>query len=108
MFEHIDMFEHMIGERRVGSTVFESAVFSDMFGTAEMRAVFAHEALIGRYLEVEVALARTQARSRGVPQPAADEIDGAPAAVRSHCDPMNCVGLAPPMVDSVLARPNRN
>jgi 3-carboxy-cis,cis-muconate cycloisomerase len=198
----------------VGSTVFESAVFSDMFGTAEMRAVFADEALIDRYLDLEVALARAQARSGVVPQTAADEIDaaarsikvdfgklrqeaeivgypilppvhqlseaageagryvhwgattqdimgtanvlqlraalqiiardlhelreilammarkhrdtamagrahlqhtddvldalGGPDAVRSHCDPMNYVGLAPQMVDSVLARPNRN
>ena len=93
MFEHIYMFEHMVGKRSVGSTVFESAVFSDMFGTAEMRAVFADEALIGRYLGVEVALAHAQARSGVVPQGAADEIDGGPAAVRSHCDPMNYVGL---------------
>jgi 3-carboxy-cis,cis-muconate cycloisomerase len=28
--------------------------------------------------------------------------------VRSHCDPMNYAGLAPQMVDNVLARPNRN
>ena len=33
---------------------------------------------------------------------------GGPAAVRSRCDPMNYVGLAPQMVDSVLARPTRN
>jgi 3-carboxy-cis,cis-muconate cycloisomerase len=30
---------------------------------------------------------------------------GGIAAVRRHCDPMNYVGLAPQMVDRVLARP---
>jgi len=39
------------------STVFGSALFRDMFGTAEMRAVFSDEALVGRYLEAEAALA---------------------------------------------------
>jgi hypothetical protein len=46
------------------STVFDSALFRDMFGTAEMRAVFSDEALVGRYLEAEAALA--PARRRGL------------------------------------------
>ena len=41
-----------------------------MFGTAEMRAVFTDESLIGRYLEAEAALARAQARMGAVPQDA--------------------------------------
>ena len=52
------------------STVFDSALFRDMFGTAEMRAVFSDEALVGRYLETEAALARAQARAGVVPQSA--------------------------------------
>jgi 3-carboxy-cis,cis-muconate cycloisomerase len=32
---------------------------------------------------------------------------GGPAAVQHHCDPMNYIGLAAQMVDSVLARPAR-
>jgi 3-carboxy-cis,cis-muconate cycloisomerase len=48
-----------------------------MFGTAEMRAVFSDEALIARYLEAEVALARAQARLGVVPQTAADAIEAA-------------------------------
>ena len=41
----------------MASTVFDSSLFRDMFGTAEMRDVFSDEALVGRYLEAEAALA---------------------------------------------------
>lgn len=61
----------------MGSTVFDSVLFRDMFGTAEMRAVFSDDALIGRYVEAEVALARAQARMGVVPQAAADAIAAA-------------------------------
>ncbi len=61
----------------MGSTVFDSALFRDMFGTAEMRAVFADEALVGRYLEAEAALARAQARLGIVPAEAARSIAAA-------------------------------
>ena len=66
----------------MGSTVFDSILFRDMFGTAEMRAVFADEALVGRYLEVEVALARTQARMGVVPAEAAAAIESASRTIR--------------------------
>lgn len=59
------------------STVFDSALFRDMFGTPEMRAVFSDEALVGRYLETEAALARAQARIGIVPKEAANAIDAA-------------------------------
>ena len=66
----------------MGSTVFDSVLFRDMFGTAEMRAVFADDALIGRYIEAEVALARAQARLGVVPQSAADAIGAAARSIR--------------------------
>ncbi|MEW6254906.1 MAG: 3-carboxy-cis,cis-muconate cycloisomerase [Pseudomonadota bacterium] len=59
----------------MGSTVFDSALFRDMFGTAQMRAVFADEALVARYLEVEAALARAQGRLGVIPADAARHID---------------------------------
>ena len=65
----------------MGSTVFDSVLFRDMFGTAEMRAVFADDALIARYIEAEVALARAQARMGVVPQTAADAMVSSNAAV---------------------------
>ena len=58
----------------MSSTVFDSALFRDMFGTAEMRAVFSDQALIGRYIEVEVALARAEARCGVIPAEAAEQI----------------------------------
>jgi 3-carboxy-cis,cis-muconate cycloisomerase len=61
----------------LASTVFDSALFRDMFGTAEMREIFSDEALVGRYLEAEAALARAQARLGVVPKDAAQAIDAA-------------------------------
>lgn len=61
----------------MASTVFDSALFRDMFGTAEMREIFSDEALVGRYLEAEAALARAQARLGVVPKDAAQAIDAA-------------------------------
>ena len=58
----------------MSSTVFDSALFRDMFGTAEMRGVFSDTALIERYIEVEVALARAEARCGVIPSEAAEQI----------------------------------
>src|ERR1700738_580042 len=66
---------HSSQEASLASTVFDSALFRDMFGTAEMRDVFSDAALVGRYLEAEAALARAQARVGVVPKDAAETID---------------------------------
>ncbi len=66
----------------MGSTVFDSVMFRDMFGTAEMRAFFADDALIARYIEVEVALARAQSRLGVVPKAAADAIEAAARSIK--------------------------
>jgi len=59
------------------TTVVDSLLFRDMFGTAAMRAVFSDQGLIRRYLEVEVALARAQAGLGLIPAAAA-------AAIAAH------------------------
>src|SRR5262249_50747893 len=79
------MYEHKNGSV-MASTVFDSALFRDMFGTPEMRAVFSDEALIGRYLETEAALARAQARLGVVPTDAAAAIDAASRTIRLDFD----------------------
>jgi 3-carboxy-cis,cis-muconate cycloisomerase len=56
------------------TTVIDSMLFRDAFGTPAMRAVFSDHALIGRYIEVEVALARAQARCGVIPAEAAEQI----------------------------------
>ena len=56
------------------STVFDSSIFRDLFGTPAMRAIFSDEALTARYVEVEVALAQAQARAGVIPRGAAEEI----------------------------------
>ncbi len=56
------------------STVLDSDIFKDMFGTAEMRVVFSDDNLLGRYVEAEVALAVAQGRVGVVPREAADAI----------------------------------
>lgn len=53
---------------------YDSVLFRDMFGTAEMRDVFSDRALIERYIEVEIALAKAQARCQVIPAAAAEEI----------------------------------
>src|SRR4051794_14348250 len=56
------------------TTVLDSLLFRDAFGTPAMRKVFAESSLISRYVEVEVALARAEARCGVIPTEAAEEI----------------------------------
>src|SRR3954470_3736149 len=56
------------------STVLDSDIFKDMFGTAEMRAVFSDDNLLKCYVEAEVALAVAQGRLGEIPQEAAEAI----------------------------------
>jgi 3-carboxy-cis,cis-muconate cycloisomerase len=72
----------------LASTVFDSALFRDMFGTAEMREIFSDEALVARYLEAEAALARAQARLGVVPKDAAQAIDAASRSLTIDYDRM--------------------
>jgi 3-carboxy-cis,cis-muconate cycloisomerase len=58
----------------MSSTVFDSALYRDMFGTAEMRAIFSDAGFLERCLEVEAALARAQAGLGLIPAAAASEI----------------------------------
>ena len=55
-------------------SVLDNALYRDMFGTAAMRAVFDERTTLQRYLDVEAALARVQARLGMVPEEAAKEI----------------------------------
>ena len=56
------------------STVMDSILFRDAFGTAQMRAIFSDHALIQRYIDVEVALAKAEARVGVIPPEAAATI----------------------------------
>lgn len=56
------------------TTVLDSILFRDAFGTPRMRAVFSDQALISRYVEVEVALAKAEARCGVIPVAAATDI----------------------------------
>ena len=49
-------------------------IFGEMFGTANMRSIFSDRSLVQRYLDVEAALARAQARIGVIPEPAARAI----------------------------------
>ena len=51
-----------------------SGIFRDIFSTEPMRRIFADENRIQKYLDIEAALARTQARLGIIPQDACDEI----------------------------------
>lgn len=54
--------------------VVNQGLFGEMFGTDEMRALFSDRALVQRYLDVEAALARAQARLGIIPDHAASAI----------------------------------
>jgi 3-carboxy-cis,cis-muconate cycloisomerase len=56
------------------STVFESVLFRDMFGTPDMREVFDDQAYLRAVVRAEVALAEAQARVGVIPREAADVI----------------------------------
>ncbi|HUQ55580.1 adenylosuccinate lyase family protein [Lentzea sp.] len=56
------------------STVFDSFLFRDMFGTPDMRAVFNDQSFVDAVVRTEVALATAQARVGVIPQEAAEEI----------------------------------
>ncbi len=56
------------------TTPLDSRIFRNMFGTEAIRAVFSDDALIQRYLEVEAALARAEARLGVIPSDAGTKI----------------------------------
>jgi 3-carboxy-cis,cis-muconate cycloisomerase len=56
------------------ATVIDSAIFGNIFGTEAMRQVWSDENRTRKYLEVEAALARVQARLGIIPEKAAAEI----------------------------------
>ncbi|WP_420403402.1 3-carboxy-cis,cis-muconate cycloisomerase [Nisaea sp.] len=58
----------------MSSIVVKSAIYGDMFGTADMRGLFADSTILGLYLDVETALARAQAKLGLIPQEAAEAI----------------------------------
>ncbi len=58
----------------MASNVLDSVLFRDSFGTPQMRAVFDDRELIRKYVQVEVALAKAQARCGVIPEAAAKEI----------------------------------
>jgi 3-carboxy-cis,cis-muconate cycloisomerase len=72
----------------VATTVLDSILFRDSFGTPRMREIFDERALIARYVEIEVALARAQGGCGVIPADAAREI-----ATRSTPDALDLDGL---------------
>jgi 3-carboxy-cis,cis-muconate cycloisomerase len=56
------------------TTVLDSVLFRDAFGTPAMREVFSDRALVGRYVEVEIALAKAEAKCGVIPADAAEAI----------------------------------
>ncbi|WP_444942312.1 3-carboxy-cis,cis-muconate cycloisomerase [Microbulbifer sp. ZKSA004] len=61
------------------ATAIDSVVFCDIFSTSAMRKIFSDEQRVQRYLDVEAALAKVQARLKIIPTEAAEDIT-------QHCD----------------------
>ena len=66
----------------MASTVLDSAIFKDMFGTEAMRQVFSDENLLACYVRAEVALALAQGRTGVIPEKDAREIAARAPATR--------------------------
>jgi 3-carboxy-cis,cis-muconate cycloisomerase len=62
----------------MSATLIDSAIFQGIFSSDEMRQVWSDENRTQKYLDIEAALAKVQARLGLIPQAAADEIV-------SHC-----------------------
>jgi 3-carboxy-cis,cis-muconate cycloisomerase len=60
----------------MSATALDSAIFRDIFSTEAMRRVFSDENRIQKYLDIEAALAKVQARLGIIPKDAAAEIAG--------------------------------
>lgn len=58
----------------MASSVLDSVLFGDSFGAPQMRAAFDDRELLRKYVVVEIALAKAQARCGVIPQAAAQEI----------------------------------
>ncbi|MGH7934819.1 MAG: 3-carboxy-cis,cis-muconate cycloisomerase [Candidatus Binataceae bacterium] len=58
----------------MASTAIDSGVLANFFGTEAMRRVFSDQARVQRYLDIEAAIARAQARLGIIPPEAAAEI----------------------------------
>ena len=56
------------------ATMIDSPLFGDLFGTEEMRKIFSDETTIQKWLDVEAALARAEAKLGIIPQTHAEEI----------------------------------
>lgn len=59
----------------------DSRVFRNLFGTQEMRDVFADDAYVRRMIEVEAALARAQSKVGVIPLEAGQELTKAVCGV---------------------------
>lgn len=58
----------------MSSTVFDSVLYRDSFGSPQMREIFDDRGLVRKYIEAEIALAKAEARLGVIPQQAAEEI----------------------------------
>ena len=74
MYGHNKKVERDMTSSFSASTVIDSVLFRDAFGTAQMREIFSDMALIDRYIEVEIALAIAEAKCGVIPADAAKEI----------------------------------
>ncbi len=59
----------------MASTMFDSALYRDVFSTPAMRAVFSDEAQLKAYVQAEVALAIAQGETGVIPREAAEAIE---------------------------------
>ena len=67
--------------KRLVAVRIDSDIFKDVFGTAEMRAVFSDDSTLKTYVQAEIALAVAQGKTGVIPAGAAREIEARAASV---------------------------
>lgn len=58
----------------MNATAIDSRIFRNLFGSEEIRQIFSDEAYISRMIDVEVGLARAEAKTNVIPTAAAEAI----------------------------------
>lgn len=70
----------------MSSTMINSRIFGDWFGSAQMREIFTDEYRLQCWLDVEAALARVQAKLGMIPEEAAEEISAKAKVTNLHLE----------------------
>ncbi|WP_408011273.1 adenylosuccinate lyase [Pseudalkalibacillus sp. A8] len=93
----------------MASAVYDSILFKHLFSTEKMREIFSEKNLVQKWLDVEAALARAEAKLGIIPQEASDEINSKAKVELMDLEEMGkeIKGISHPIVPLVRQLTNR-